>query len=132
MDNEWACAVLGVPASSSLETAKQAYRRLLLHCHPDKNIHTQEDPEEALKTLLRVQRAWEVLRESERVSSLSGRETVAATCEEVSFARFERSSSTYSDLFRYQCRCGDFYEVERIFFFTKVHTLYTVNVHWFL
>ncbi|TBW58909.1 molecular chaperone DjlA [Marinobacter halodurans] len=63
-----ACKLLGVHARASLKDIKQAYRRRVSECHPDKLGSGLSDDEyaRAKDRLLRYQQAWEIIKKRER------------------------------------------------------------------
>src|SRR6056297_519947 len=69
--------ILGVPPTSSTDDIKQAYRRLALQMHPDRNRGNEE---EARQTFVLIGEAYEVLSDPERrdVYDRFGRQGLAA------------------------------------------------------
>ncbi|WP_166263421.1 molecular chaperone DjlA [Marinobacter caseinilyticus] len=61
---EQACKLLGVSTREAFEKMKQAYRRRVSECHPDKLDRTLGETELALakERLLRYQTAWELIK----------------------------------------------------------------------
>ncbi|MCH8497988.1 MAG: molecular chaperone DjlA [Marinobacter sp.] len=65
---EEACRILGVSSREQLDVKKQAYRRRVSECHPDKLPRNASHHERSLakERLLRYQKAWDIIRRRER------------------------------------------------------------------
>ncbi len=65
-----ACAVLGVSRWAKKDDIKQAYRRLLSQCHPDKLIAqgaTEDELEEATDKVQEIKRAYEIVSKAKKI-----------------------------------------------------------------
>jgi diphthamide biosynthesis protein 4 len=59
-------SVLGVSAGAPVEDIRAAYHAAVLKCHPDKHvIEASAERPDAQARFLRIQQAWEVLRDAE-------------------------------------------------------------------
>ena len=63
MDVNRAYRVLGLPAGSSKEQVRQAYRDLTQVWHPDRFAHSERLQQKAQKNLTRINQAYEALRD---------------------------------------------------------------------
>lgn len=106
--------VLNCSRESSLEEVKQAYRRKLLECHPDKNL--VNDAKNTVE-FQKVQDAWTTLcdEESRRRYDAELSQNELETQSQLIFdvvGKCELDEEN-SEFFTYKCRCGDTYYINK-------------------
>jgi len=137
-------SILGIPSDSTLATIRNAYTTLILTCHPDKvdnSINTSSSssitntkevsiPSENTTTntasshdkFLKVQTAWEVLRDTERrrqydeellrLNIQLQQQYQIPISDDIPFTDFTKKiikNNESSVQFSYPCRCGDLF-----------------------
>jgi curved DNA-binding protein CbpA len=101
--------VLEVSPDASIEEIKEAFRRIVLKCHPDKN------PNASKENFRRIQQAWECLRDSRQpYDEELRRKATLERCKESSVMIISASETeeavddeTGGVIHVYSCRCGD-------------------------
>ncbi|XP_031840414.1 uncharacterized protein LOC116430424 [Nomia melanderi] len=106
--------LLGCTQESTTEDIKRAYHALALKLHPDKNVL---EPDRI--KFQQISEAWNILRDPKlRKEYDAVRKQVELDVDDALIhARIsvgELETSDYNkDIFVYQCRCGDFYSVQK-------------------
>ncbi|CAG4989041.1 unnamed protein product [Parnassius apollo] len=101
--------ILQCDRNASAEELKRNYQRLVLTCHPDKKITSNNH-----ESFLNIQKAWSVLRDPHSrkqydalLSCEEHKELLLYNTVSILDMHYDNSSSIYS----YQCRCGGKYSV---------------------
>ena len=116
--------VLGVEQNASAAIIKQAYHKMVLQYHPDRN-HQKEKQTKDNMSFLQIQEAWELLRDGdkrrlydEELNKLKLKESNVsisyhATLNDLELIDDEKDENgKIINFYEYPCRCGDYFEIE--------------------
>lgn len=104
--------VLGCDKSSSFETLKESYRKLLVQLHPDKNISSS-----TTAACAQLNKAWNVLKDPDSKRTYdeqieqSDIDTEVTIFETLNVCDLENNEA--EDTLSYKCRCGSFFFVPK-------------------
>jgi DnaJ-class molecular chaperone len=109
--------VLGIPQNASIDDVRNSYKMKLLSHHPDKNGNSSNP----VLSIHEIQTAKNILCDPELRKvhdyNLFAKDLNHDASEKVLVSKFQQNSDLK---FRYQCRCGDSYEVSFFFFFKYI------------
>ena len=99
-------AILGVRADARVETIKDAYQKLALKFHPDKN--RSDSPDNAVKKFREIQEAWDLVKDT---FEADGVKATIQGAETIPFGNISPKGEM-TEVFEHSChRCGDAVEI---------------------